>query len=472
VRSPIDQDWLLGRFVEASAQDVDRAVQAAARAAYPAWAATPWRDRVALLRRAARLIEERVYAISAAVALEVGKNRMESLGEVQETADLIDWYCDQMEANEGFDRALPDDPLPHFRSHNRTVLRPYGVWAVIAPFNFPFALAGGPMGPALDCRQHGGVQGVADTSLSGRLLLMCCTTPVCPPGSSTSSPVRATTSAGAGRASGRCRHHLHRLARGGHAGAAQFACGPPPAAVHRRDGRQERGDRQPPRRPGARGPGIVRSAFGLSGQKCSACSRVYVERRWRDALRERMARLTEAICRWATRREQRALDGPGDRPRRLRALRATAPSTCARVGRRSTPAAVLDHGVLARGFFVAPLADDAAAEGQHADDEDRAHDHRDPGADLVGQVVLHRDDDGGADHRAEQRAHAAQQRHQHHLAGHVPVHVGQRGELEHQRLGGAGQAGQRRPTARRPAACTCRCRSRARWRAARSRGSP
>ena len=60
-----------------------------------------------------------VYAISAAVAVEVGKNRMEAIGEVQETADLIDWYADRMEEADGFDRPLADDPLPNFKSHNR-----------------------------------------------------------------------------------------------------------------------------------------------------------------------------------------------------------------------------------------------------------------------------------------------------------------------------------------------------------------
>ena len=140
VRSPIDTDVLLGRFQSGAAVDVDAAI-AAARRAFPAWSRAPWTDRVALLRRAAALIEERVYAISAAVALEVGKNRMESLGEVQETAELVAWYCDQMQANDGFRRELPNDPLAGFVSRNRTQLRPYGVWAVIAPFNFPLALA-------------------------------------------------------------------------------------------------------------------------------------------------------------------------------------------------------------------------------------------------------------------------------------------------------------------------------------------
>ena len=53
--------------------DTDRAIEAAARA-YSGWAATPWRERVATMRRAADLIEGRVYEIGAVLALEVGKN--------------------------------------------------------------------------------------------------------------------------------------------------------------------------------------------------------------------------------------------------------------------------------------------------------------------------------------------------------------------------------------------------------------
>ncbi len=63
-------------------------------ARFPAWAATPWQERVRILRRAVELIEARVYFIGAVLALEVGKNRMEALGEAQETADLIAYYCD------------------------------------------------------------------------------------------------------------------------------------------------------------------------------------------------------------------------------------------------------------------------------------------------------------------------------------------------------------------------------------------
>ena len=170
VRSPIDREWLVGRFPSGTADDAEDAL-AAARAAFPGWAATPWRERVALLRRAASIIEERVYDIGAAVAIEVGKNRMEALGEVQETADLIAWYCDQMEANDGFVRDLPDDPLPGWSSRNRSVLKPWGAWIVIAPFNFPFALAGGPIGAALVAGNTVVFKVASNTALSGWLLM-------------------------------------------------------------------------------------------------------------------------------------------------------------------------------------------------------------------------------------------------------------------------------------------------------------
>ena len=88
------------------------------------------------------------------------------------------------------------------------------------------------------------------------------------------------------------------------------------------------------------------------------------------------------------------------------------------------------------------LADHPAAEGQHADDEDQPLHDRDPGADL-GQVVLEGDHDKGADDGPEDRAEASQKGHEHHLARHGPVDVGQRRELEDDGLGAAGESRQR-----------------------------
>ncbi len=81
-RSPIDRDLLVGTFATATTADVDAAV-AAARAAQPAWAAVPWRERLAIVRRAAEYISDHLMEYSADMAIEVGKNRIEALGEVE-----------------------------------------------------------------------------------------------------------------------------------------------------------------------------------------------------------------------------------------------------------------------------------------------------------------------------------------------------------------------------------------------------
>jgi acyl-CoA reductase-like NAD-dependent aldehyde dehydrogenase len=125
-RSPVDDRLVLGHFPLAGAADADRAM-AVAKEAFPRWRATPPAERVRLVRRVSALLEERVYVIGAALALEVGKNRMEALGETQETADFFSGYAAEYERNAFFDHALPDDPLAGFRSHNRSVLKPYGV---------------------------------------------------------------------------------------------------------------------------------------------------------------------------------------------------------------------------------------------------------------------------------------------------------------------------------------------------------
>src|SRR4030095_7251788 len=101
-RSPIDRDWLVGSFAQPTTGHANQAMRAASDAS-PRWRATPPQERIRLLRRVAQLIEERVYHIAAAVTLEVGKNRMEALGQVQETADFFNLYADDFARQNGFD---------------------------------------------------------------------------------------------------------------------------------------------------------------------------------------------------------------------------------------------------------------------------------------------------------------------------------------------------------------------------------
>ncbi len=144
-RSPVDGS-LLGTFAKGSRKDVQDAIDAA-RAAFRTWGRMPWQERIAHLRRVADRISERQMEFAALLAMEVGKNRLEALGDVEETADLIRWSCDMVERNDGFDHPMGN--LGDETVHTRSVLKPYGVWGVISPFNFPFALSGGPAGGAL-----------------------------------------------------------------------------------------------------------------------------------------------------------------------------------------------------------------------------------------------------------------------------------------------------------------------------------
>jgi 1-pyrroline-5-carboxylate dehydrogenase len=294
-RSPVDRRLVLGRFPLGEASDVDRAM-AAAKKAFPAWRATPHTERVRLLRRVSQLIEERVYAIGAALAMEVGKNRMEALGETQETADFFSGYAAELERSHGYDHVLPDDPLTGYRSHNRSVLKPYGVWGVITPFNFPLALAGGPVAAALVTGNAVILKGATDTPWAGRLLADCLRDAGFPSG-----VFNYVTGSGSVVGEALIGHpdlagitftgsydvgmRIYRKVAGGvHPRPCIAEMGGKNACIVTARADLERA-----------ATGIVRSAYGLTGQKCSALSRVYVEHPVADALLSRVQEKVRAI---------------------------------------------------------------------------------------------------------------------------------------------------------------------------------
>ncbi len=146
VRSPIDTDILVGTFARGTRADVRDAI-AAARRAQPGWFRLGWEKRLEILKAAAELISERQMEYGGMMAIEVGKTRIEALGEVEEAADLIRYYAKTAEDNAFYDHEMDNLGDPAVRT--RSILRPHGVFAVIAPFNFPMALAVGPTSAAM-----------------------------------------------------------------------------------------------------------------------------------------------------------------------------------------------------------------------------------------------------------------------------------------------------------------------------------
>jgi 1-pyrroline-5-carboxylate dehydrogenase len=294
-RNPANTDVVLGTFQKGNEKNAQDAL-AAARKAFPGWSHTKWQERVALLRKAADLIDERIYALGAAMAMEVGKNRMESLGDVAETADLIRYSCYAMEQNHGYVVEMGRDPLVGYTATNFSVLRPYGVWLVISPFNFPTALTGGPAGAALVTGNTIVMKPATDTPWVVRLLAECFRDAGIPDGvfnyvtgpgrtlgqALIESPeVNGVTFTGSFDVGMKI---FRDYASGKYVRPAVLELGGKNPGIVSRNADLERA-----------AVGIVRSAFGLQGQKCSACSRIFIEEPVYDKLVDKLVEMTNKL---------------------------------------------------------------------------------------------------------------------------------------------------------------------------------
>ncbi len=293
--SPVNTNWMLARMQKGTATHAHMAIEAA-RKAFPVWSHTSWQERVRLVRKAASIIEKRIFELGAAMALEVGKNRMESLGDVQESADLMYYSARMMEENKGFIRHMGKDPLVGYDATNVSILRPYGVWLIISPFNFPLALTGGPTGAALVAGNTVVIKPATDTAWIVRLYAECLRDAGFPDG-----VVNFVT--GPGSTLGQALVDSPEVDGATFTGSFDVGMkmyrdfanrnyvrpivlelgGKNPAIVSRNANLEDAAT------------GIVRSAFGLQGQKCSAASRVIVEEPVYDELVAKLKAKTEAF---------------------------------------------------------------------------------------------------------------------------------------------------------------------------------
>jgi 1-pyrroline-5-carboxylate dehydrogenase len=270
--SPIDRGIVLGEFPQAGADLVDEAISSA-RKAYPSWRDLGWPRRVEILRAAAEALEELKWDMSIACLVEVGKSRLEAVGEVEEAIDLIRHYCSEMERTDGYREVKAGASEAESCS---VVLRPYGVFAVIAPFNFPVALSIGMISAALVTGNTVVFKPSESAGLTGRLLVEALVAGGLPDG------VLGLVHGG----------ELTGEALVDHPGVDGFAFTGSNAVGMSilRKAASSRAMRPVLAEMGGKNPafvtasadlsvaasGVARSAFGLSGQKCSALSKVYV----------------------------------------------------------------------------------------------------------------------------------------------------------------------------------------------------
>jgi RHH-type proline utilization regulon transcriptional repressor/proline dehydrogenase/delta 1-pyrroline-5-carboxylate dehydrogenase len=142
--SPIDLKTSIGSVIEATGDDVARAIEAA-RAGFASWSAAQAQARSKVLEKAADLLEERAPRFIALLQREGGKTLDDALAEVREAADFCRYYAGQGRALFGADEAMPG---PTGES-NVLRLRGRGAFVAISPWNFPLAIFTGQVVAAL-----------------------------------------------------------------------------------------------------------------------------------------------------------------------------------------------------------------------------------------------------------------------------------------------------------------------------------
>ncbi len=150
--SPIDKT-LVGIFQRGDAETARRAIGAAQKA-FAEWSVLDYRARVAIFQKAADIFSQHKFELAAILSIENGKSRYESVGEVDEAIDFLRYYSMDMIKNRGYLRRASIasssarvskgfQGAPGSGEKIAIAMKPYGVFGVIAPFNFPVSISMG-----------------------------------------------------------------------------------------------------------------------------------------------------------------------------------------------------------------------------------------------------------------------------------------------------------------------------------------
>ncbi|MDZ8080595.1 MAG: L-glutamate gamma-semialdehyde dehydrogenase [Nostoc sp. DcaGUA01] len=291
--NPSNFSEVVGKVGLISVEQAEQAMQVA-KAAFPGWRKTPVQERARILRKAGDLMEERRAELAAWMVLEVGKAVKEADGEVSEAIDFCRYYADEMERlDKGVIYDIPGET-------NRYIYQPRGIAVVISPWNFPLAIACGMTVAAL---------------VSGNCTLL--------KPAETSSVIAAKLTEiliDAGFPKG-----VFQYVPGKGSQVGAYLVNHPDTHVIAFTGSQEVGCRiyadAATLKPGQKHMkrviaemggknaiivdesadldqavvGVVQSAFGYSGQKCSACSRVIVLQPIYDTFVQRLVEATKSL---------------------------------------------------------------------------------------------------------------------------------------------------------------------------------
>jgi len=174
--NPAHPSEVLGRFQKSTAADVDAAI-GAAEAAFPAWRAIPAPQRGEIILRAALLLEQRLDELARLMTREMGKTLKETRGDIQTAIDFGKYIASEGRRAEGetVPSALPDKMC-------LTIRQPLGVVGIITPWNFPMAIPAWKTFPALVAGNTVVLKPASDTPLLAVKLVEALVDAGTPPG--------------------------------------------------------------------------------------------------------------------------------------------------------------------------------------------------------------------------------------------------------------------------------------------------
>jgi 1-pyrroline-5-carboxylate dehydrogenase len=293
-RNPCDPGHLIGRFPEGTAADAARAVDAATRA-FAAWSRFPAGERAALLMGIAAILRRRKHDFSAMMVLEESKSWPEADADTAEAIDFCEFYAREMER-----LALPQPLTPYPGEMNELEHIPLGVCVVIPPWNFPLAILAGMTTAALVAGNTVVLKPSSDAAGIATMFVEACEEAGTPPG-----VLNFLTGGGSIVGNALVEHPKTRLiaftgSRDVGIQISEKAGRVVPGQIWIKRAILEMGgkdfilvDETADLESAA--AGIVASAFGFQGQKCSACSRLIVHRKVHGELLEKVVAKTKAL---------------------------------------------------------------------------------------------------------------------------------------------------------------------------------
>jgi 1-pyrroline-5-carboxylate dehydrogenase len=292
--NPSKPSQVVGIHQKAGLEHAERAMKAALEA-FATWQYVAVEERASLLLQASDLIRKRKFEFCAWLTYEVGKNWAEADADVSETIDFLEFY-----AREALRLATSTTPIQYPGERNQLLYIPVGVCAVIPPWNFPFAIMAGMTAAAIVTGNTVILKPSSDSPTIAARFLDVLEEAGMPPGVVNFCPGSGSTFGNA-----IVEHPKTRLiAFTGskevgldiHARAAQTK----PGQIWIKRTVLEMGGKDSivvstDADLDAAVDGVVASAFGFSGQKCSACSRAIVEDPVYDVFLERVREKVQAL---------------------------------------------------------------------------------------------------------------------------------------------------------------------------------